>query len=185
MSVPVSEAAKPINMPPQIWGPIFWSSMHIASLAYSDTPSERQKANVKAYYESFVDVLPCPICRKHYESNLEEMPLEPALESRMKLIHWVWSMHNRINVQLGKREFTFQEFVDSMRNLEKAKKSVPPSHTNTNSEKKDDTLGPIISQISLNGFTFIDGLLLGTGSALVLGAGAYYLYTEGIRKTTK
>ena len=103
----------------------------------------------------------------------------------MKLIHWVWSMHNRINVQLGKREFTFQEFVDSMRNLEKAKKSVPPSLTNTNTEKKEDSLSPIMDKISLNGFTFIDGLLLGTGSALVLGAGAYYLYTEGIRKTNK
>jgi len=42
-----------------------------------------------------------------------------------------------------------------------------------------------MSKINLNGFTFVDGLLLGTGSALVLGAGAYYLYTEGIRKTTK
>lgn len=182
MSVPDSEAAEPINMPPQIWGTIFWSSMHIASLAYSDTPTDRQKTNMKAYYESFVDVLPCPICRKHYEANLEEIPLAPALESRMKLIHWVWSMHNRINVQLGKREFTFQEFVESMRNLEKAKKSVPPSLTNTNTEKRETVLGPIIS---LNGFTFIDGLLLGTGGALVLGAGAYYLYTEGIRKSTK
>jgi len=183
MSIPDSEAAKPINMPPQIWGPIFWSSMHIASLAYSDTPTERQKANIKAYYESFVDVLPCPVCRKHYEANLEEMPIEPALESRMKLIHWVWTMHNRVNVQLGKREYTFQEFVDSMRNLEKSKKSVPPSLTNNNTEPKNATNS--LSSLNLNGFTIVDALLLGAGTTLVLGAGAYYLYTEGVRKPAK
>ena len=36
-------APEPIHMPPQIWGPIFWATMHIASLGYSDTPTERQK----------------------------------------------------------------------------------------------------------------------------------------------
>jgi Erv1 / Alr family len=162
----------PIHMPPQIWGPIFWSTLHIASLTYSDTPTERQKANMKAFYESMVDVLPCPMCRQHYEANLEELPVSKALNSRMELIQWVWTMHNRINVQLGKREFTFGEFVQSMRDLEKAKKSVPPSFTNTTSIQKT------MSEIS-----FIDGLLLGSGSLLLLGAGGYYLYGELVKKS--
>uniref|UniRef100_A0A6C0KZR4 thiol oxidase n=1 Tax=viral metagenome TaxID=1070528 RepID=A0A6C0KZR4_9ZZZZ len=162
----------PIHMPPQIWGPIFWSTLHIASLTYSDKPTDRQKANMKAFYESMVDVLPCPICRVHYEANLEEMPIDKALDSRMSLIHWVWTMHNRVNVQLGKREFTFGEFVQSMRDLEKAKKAVPPSFTTSNT---------IATQI--HDFSFVDGLLLGTGSALVLGAGLYYMCTEGVKKS--
>ena len=162
----------PIHMPPQIWGPIFWSTLHIASLTYSDTPTDRQKANMKAFYESMIDVLPCPICRVHYEANLEEMPIEKALDSRMALIHWVWTMHNRVNVQLGKREFTFGEFVQSMRDLEKAKKAVPPSFTTSNTIAKQ-----------IHDFSFVDGLLLGTGSALVLGAGLYYMCTEGIKKS--
>ena len=127
---------------------------------------------MKAFYESMVDVLPCPICRVHYEANLEEMPVTKALNSRMELIHWVWTMHNRINVQLGKREFTFGEFVQSMRDLEKAKKAVPPSFTTSNTIAKQ-----------IHDFSFVDGLLLGTGSALVLGAGVYYLLTEGVKKS--
>lgn len=162
----------PIHMPPQIWGPIFWSTLHIASLTYSDKPTDRQKANMKAFYESMVDVLPCPICRVHYEANLEEMPIDKALNSRMELIHWVWTMHNRVNVQLGKREFTFGEFVQSMRDLEKAKKAVPPSFTTSNTIAKQ-----------IHDFSFVDGLLLGTGSALVLGAGLYYMCTEGVKKS--
>jgi len=164
---------EPINMPPQIWGPIFWSTLHIASLSYSDKPTERQKKNIIAFYESLVDVLPCPICRKHYEVNLEEMPLKEAVESRMGLIQWVFEMHNRINAQLGKREISFGEFVESMRNLEKAKRSIPPSHTNTNINKE---------KRQQNDFGVIDGALLGTGLVLVLGSGLYYIYTEGFRK---
>lgn len=177
MSAPDSdESAKPIQMPPQIWGPIFWSTLHIASLAYSDKPTDRQRANMKAFYESMVDVLPCPVCRNHYEQNLSEMPIDEALNSRMGLIHWVFTMHNRVNVQLGKREFTFGEFIESMRNLEKAKKSVPPSLHNTNAPK------PSFQELSLGA---VDGLLLGTGTVLIAGAGIYYLYTEVIRKGSK
>lgn len=171
-------APEPINMPPQIWGPIFWSTLHIASLGYSDSPTDRQKKNMIAFYESMVDVLPCPICRKHYEVNLDEMPVKDAVNSRMELIHWVFAMHNRVNVQLGKREITFGEFVESMRNLEKAKRSIPPSHTNTNLPK---------TRRPSNGFqlTAIDGFLLGTGVVLLAGSGLYYLYTEGFKKPTK
>lgn len=167
---------EPIHMPPQIWGPIFWSTLHIASLGYSDKPTERQKKNMIAFYESMVDVLPCPICRKHYEQNLEEMPVKDAADSRMELIYWVFKMHNKVNGQLGKREITFGEFVESMRNLEKAKRSIPPSHTNTNTYK------PILKTY---GFTALDGLLLGTGTVLLAGAGLYYIYTEGLKRASK
>ena len=170
-------APEPIHMPPQIWGPIFWSTLHIASLGYSDEPTERQKKNMIAFYESMVDVLPCPICRKHYEANLEEMPVKDAANSRMDLIHWVFTMHNRVNAQLGKREITFGEFVESMRNLEKAKRSIPPSHTNNNVPK---IRKPQFIMPELN---VIDGFLLGTGSLLLVGSGLYYLYTEGFKKS--
>lgn len=172
MSVPDDE--KPIQMPPQIWGPIFWSTLHIASLAYSDKPTDRQKANMKAFLESFIDVLPCPICRVHYEQNLEEMPLGDVLDSRIKLIEWVFTMHNRINVQLGKREIKFSEFVDSMRNLEKAKKACPPSSTNTNDLHK-------LKDTNKNHPQIIDILLLGPATVLLGGAAAYYLYAEMIK----
>jgi hypothetical protein len=59
-----------------------------------------------------------------------------------------------------------------MRDLEKAKKAVPPSFTTSNTIAKQ-----------IHDFSFVDGLLLGTGSALVLGAGLYYMCTEGVKKT--
>jgi FAD-linked sulfhydryl oxidase len=174
-----NESKGPIRMPPQIWGPIFWSTLHIASLAYSDNPTERQKANMKAFYTSMIDVLPCPICRNHYEQNLEEMPLDEALTSRNGIISWVFAMHNRVNVQLGKREITFPEFVESMRNLEKSKNSNPPSFTNTN----DPVLKEKCNESSMS-LTLVDGVLLGSAAAIFLGVGTYYFYTEVLRKSS-
>lgn len=166
---------EPIRMPPNIWGPIFWATLHIASLSYADSPNERQKQNMKAFYESMVDVLPCPICRKHYEANLEEIPLTDAIKSRAELIKWVWTMHNRINVQLGKKEYSFQEFVQSMRSLEQSKIAYPPSHTNRTNESH-------LKLPSFQHFTIVDGLLLGTGLTLLLGYGINYFYKEHIRR---
>ena len=164
------DAPEPIHMPPQVWGPIFWATLHIASLGYADKPSERQKKNIIAFYESMVDVLPCPICRNHYEQNLEEMPVKDAVNNRVDLINWVFSMHNRVNVQLGKREYTFGEFIESMKHLEMSKKGCPPSFRNTNK--------PSIS----NNVNVVDIVLLGTGITLIAGSSLYYIYTEFIRK---
>lgn len=166
---------EPIRMPPNIWGPIFWATLHIASLSYADKPTERQMKNMKAFYESMVDVLPCPICRKHYEANLEEMPLDDAIKNRAELIKWVWTMHNRINVQLGKREYTFDEFVASMRNLENSRIAYPPSNTNRIHDSH-------IKLPSFQHLSIVDGLLLGTGLTLLLGYGINYLYKEHSRK---
>lgn len=164
------EQATPIRMPPEVWGPIFWRALHIASLAYTDKPTPRQKTNMKNFYESMVDVIPCPICRHHYEQNLKELPIDEALNSHMGLITWVWTMHNKINVQLDKREFTFDEFIASMQQLDVAAKAASQGSR---------------SPFSLGTFSFIDGLLLGTGVTLLTGAAAYYLYQEGIRKAPK
>ena len=162
------EQATPIRMPPEVWGPIFWRTLHIASLAYTDKPTERQKRNMKNFYESMVDVIPCPICRHHYEQNLKELPIDEALNSHMGLIVWVWTMHNKINVQLEKREFTFDEFIESMQMLgADAKQKKPSSSSGTDR--------------CSSSMSFVDGILLGAGVSLV----GYYLYQEGIRRLTK
>lgn len=167
-------APEPINMPPQIWGPIFWATLHIASLGYSDKPTDRQKKNMIAFYESMVDVLPCVICRNHYEQNLEELPIKGAVNNRIDLINWVFTMHNRVNVQLGKKEYTFEEFIESMKHLEMSKRGCPPSLNNTNIPSKGE-----FKNIDI---ITTDRLLLGTGVVLIGGSLLYYIYNDFIRK---
>jgi len=108
---------------------------------------------------------------------LKAMPLDEPIKSRMGLVKWVFDMHNKINVQLGKREITFDEFIESMKNLENAKKSVPPSFHETNNPK--------IAIFDFKKFSLLEGLILGSGITLIAGASVYYLYQETIRKSAK
>jgi len=107
----------PIGMGPAVWGPYLWTTMHIVSLGYPAEPSLEEQDNAVRFYESLKTMIPCPICREHYSQNLKELPLGPAVKSRDTLINWVFTIHNKINVQLGKPEHSFEQFIADMRSL--------------------------------------------------------------------
>jgi hypothetical protein len=107
----------PMGMSPDIWGPIFWHTMHIVSLGYNPEPSKREQDDAVKFYRSLESMLPCGICRAHYVEFLREMPVEDAVKSRDDLIYWVFQLHNKVNMNLGKREFTFDEYIQAMKKL--------------------------------------------------------------------
>lgn len=107
----------PIGMSPAVWGPIFWTTMHIVSLGYSNTPSEEEQYSASAFYNSLGSMIPCPICRSHYKMFLKESPIENAVKSREDLIQWVFLVHNKVNAQLGKPELTFDQYIKNMQRL--------------------------------------------------------------------
>ncbi len=104
-----------IGMPPDVWGPIFWDAMHIASLAYPAQPTEADKAGARAFFESLATVIPCPVCRQHYAEKLKTSPV--AVDSKGELIYWVWDIHNQVNTMLNKPTVTIEEFLERMRTL--------------------------------------------------------------------
>ncbi len=147
----------PIGMSPAVWGPIFWTTMHIVSLGYSTSPSsEEQEAAIK-FYESLTTVIPCPICREHYKYFLQQMPVRNAVKTRDDLILWVYNIHNEVNKKLGKPEVTFEQYVANMQSLANQSHIRIPSSTND---------------------TASSALMIGAGVAS--GALAYYLYTKYI-----
>jgi FAD-linked sulfhydryl oxidase len=107
----------PMGMSPDVWGPLFWRTMHIVSLGYNTEPSKREQEDAIRFYKSLETMLPCGICRAHYTEFLKEMPVEQAVGSRDDLIYWVFQLHNKVNANLGKRQFTFDEYIQSMRQL--------------------------------------------------------------------
>ncbi len=106
-----------IALPPSVWGPIFWNTIHIATLGYPGNPSEEDKIGMTKFFESLTTVIPCPICREHYKTHLQEMPIQAVLDSRGNLIKWGWELHNRVNEMLDKRKYTMDEFVDHIKKL--------------------------------------------------------------------
>lgn len=140
----------PMGMSPDVWGPIFWHTMHIVSLGYNPQPSKQEQEDAIRFYTSLQTMLPCNICRTHYSEYLREMPVEHAVKSRDDLIYWVFQLHNKVNQNLGKRTYTFDEYIQSMRKL---------AHGDTG------------SSMSINSI-----LLLLSALVLVGGAAYYYKY---------
>ncbi len=98
-----------MRFPPAVWGPIFWMTIHIVALGYSENPSYSEKKAAKEFFESLQHLLPCPTCREHYIENLKERPITPFLDNRRDLFKWTVELHNAVNKKLGKPEVTEQE----------------------------------------------------------------------------
>ena len=102
----------PGRIPPSTWGPFFWHTMHILALGYPNTPTYAEKRAAKEFFESLQHLIPCPVCRQHYTDYLKENPLTPSLDTRKDLFTWTINLHNTVNKQLGKPEFTEMESIN-------------------------------------------------------------------------
>jgi hypothetical protein len=101
----------PGRIPPSTWGPFFWHTMHLVALGYPNEPTYAEKRAAKEFYESFTHLIPCPACKLHYSENLKTLPVTPSLDTRKDLFKWTIDMHNMVNKQLGKPEYTEMDSI--------------------------------------------------------------------------
>ena len=104
-----------MNPNPDVFGPHFWFTMHSVSFFYPENPDSTQMKIHKDFYESFVHVIPCEECRKHYRSLLTLYPVDGHLQSRDQLSRWVVFIHNQVNKRIGKKEIPYDEVVNNYR----------------------------------------------------------------------
>lgn len=100
-----------LKMPPQVWGPFYWHTIHIVALGYSETPTYSQKKAAKDFFESLQYLLPCDVCRKHYTQHLAVSPISPHLDRRQDLLKWTIDLHNSVNESLGKPRMLETEVI--------------------------------------------------------------------------
>jgi hypothetical protein len=101
----------PGNIPPTTWGPFFWHTIHLVALGYPKEPTYAEKRAAKEFYESLVHLIPCPICKLHYAQHLKDLPISASLDSREDLFRWTVTIHNKVNKDLGKPEYTEGESI--------------------------------------------------------------------------
>ena len=116
-----------MHLPPEVWGPMFWATLHIVSLAYPDAPSYAEKRAAKEFYTGLQYLLPCPACREHFKEVLQGLPVETWLDDRKSLTEWVWMVHNEVNTRLGKRTLTQSEFFAAYKSMADRGLPVPPA----------------------------------------------------------
>lgn len=91
------------TMDQRVWGPPFWSTIHLAALGYPAKPTTLEQRRYKNFYESLQFVLPCGMCRVHLQQNLQRFPLdESSLANTDTLFRWTVALHNVVNKQLGR-----------------------------------------------------------------------------------
>lgn len=117
-----------MHLPPEIWGPMFWGTLHIVSLAYPDEPTYSEKRAAKEFFNSLIYLLPCPVCRSHFREVLQGIPVETWLDNRKSLVEWVWMAHNQVNVKLGKAEITMSDFYKRYNEMAERGLPIPPSN---------------------------------------------------------
>ena len=100
-----------MHLPPTVWGPFFWHTMHIIAIGYSKHPTYTDKKCAKEFFESLVFLIPCSVCREHYKEHLTNKPITPFLDSREDLLKWTIDIHNKVNVVTNKPQWTEQEVM--------------------------------------------------------------------------
>lgn len=96
-------------MDPNQWGKYLWKSIHLIALGYPEVPNDVDKNVYSNYYTSLWKILPCFKCSINYKRHLIELPIESYLDSKKSLFEWTVKLHNIVNKELGKPEFTVAE----------------------------------------------------------------------------
>jgi hypothetical protein len=112
-----------MHIPPEVWGPFFWNTIHIAALGYPSNPSHAHKKSAKEFFESLMMLIPCPICRVHYKEHLAKYPIGPHLDRRTDLFRWTLLLHNEVSKSIGKPVFTEDETLSYLRRLGELQRS--------------------------------------------------------------
>jgi hypothetical protein len=99
-------------MNPKFWGPHGWIFLHSVTMNYPKNPSNDDKQLYRNFFSSLTRVLPCEKCAYHYKQHIKDDPIEPALENRDKLVRWLIKIHNKVNADLGKPHYSYEQVIE-------------------------------------------------------------------------
>lgn len=97
-------------MNPAVWGKSAWIFLHSITMAYPVCPTELDQYNMKNFFISLQNILPCPTCKENYIKHLNELPLTKSkLASKESLIKWLIDFHNLVNRDNGKKQLSYDD----------------------------------------------------------------------------
>lgn len=119
------------NINPTKWGPAGWDFLYYISLAYPDYPSEKDKTNMKFFFSSIGDVLPCETCRYNFSKHIKKYPItgtatsggRNVLDSRYSLIMWLININNEVNKTTNSKLIDYNYIIN--------KYTMVPNNNNT------------------------------------------------------
>ena len=61
-------------MDPSVWGPHAWFFLHTVTFTYPKNPTELDKRHMYDFFTKLQYILPCEMCKQHYQEHLYTMP---------------------------------------------------------------------------------------------------------------
>jgi len=108
------------------WGPLLWASLHglaeRSGRPVSPLYGEDERRGWISLFQMTGDIIPCAICKEHFQDYFKEHPIDelkriPLFELRDWVRDWFWTVHNWVNVTLGKPEFSKEELTAKYGNM--------------------------------------------------------------------
>ena len=88
----------------KVWGPIFWTALHILSFNYPNQPTPEDKKHYRDYVLNLQYTLPCKYCRINLRKNLKKNPLTMShMKNRETFSRYIYDLHETINKLLNKK----------------------------------------------------------------------------------
>ncbi len=94
---------------PTIWGNSIWASIHYIALGAPLQLNQQDKQNYKNFFLAIGNVLPCQKCIHNFQKHLYEIPIDNYLNTRDQLFEWTVKLHNIVNLEQKKQQWTVDQ----------------------------------------------------------------------------
>ena len=103
----------------KIWGPIFWTAIHMMSFNYPVNPTPADKKHYRDFILNLQYVLPCKFCRMNLTNNFKKKPLLMSyMASRDTFSRYIYQLHETVNKMLNKKSnLTYYDVRDRYENF--------------------------------------------------------------------
>ena len=98
---------------PRIWGLDGWKFLFSIAYEYPRNPVYQDVYNYKQFFTYLQYVLPCETYRQRYSTQLNIVPMDSFLTTRIYLFRWVLQMHNLINKDIGRPLLSHEEVLST------------------------------------------------------------------------
>jgi hypothetical protein len=98
-----------------IWGPHYWFFLHTVAESY---PNFVNDVTRRKYYDLIQNMplfIPDSEIGDKFSRFLDKYPVTPYLDNRDSFVRWMHFIHNKINVELGKRELSLPMSLEKYR----------------------------------------------------------------------
>ena len=94
---------------PSFFGPKYWDALYFTVLGFPLTLTPTHKKEFTNLLKTFHVFLPCEICRKHFEIEVQNVR---KFDSRDEAIREVLRLHNSVRARLEKPPFKESDILD-------------------------------------------------------------------------